>query len=93
VEGPETVYRGPVEMRRYWDDWHAVCDVTIEISEIRDLGDTALALGWVRMRGNASGIDLERPTAYVFEFDEGLARTVRAYLDPRQGLAAVGLAE
>jgi hypothetical protein len=31
--------------------------------------------------------------AYVFEFDGGLALKARAYLDPREALAAVGLSE
>jgi hypothetical protein len=52
---------------------------------------TVVALGHVRMRAEASGINLERPLAYVFEFEEGLARTARAYLDPQQALRAVGL--
>ena len=93
VEGPEAVYRGTAEMRRYWEEWHSVWDLTIEVSEIRDLGDTVLALARIRARGDASGIDLERPVAYVFEFHQGLARKVRAYLDPQQALEAVGLAE
>jgi ketosteroid isomerase-like protein len=93
VEGSETVYRGPAEMRRYWDEWHSVWEVMIDISEIRDLGDTVVALASIRARGEASGIDLERPVAYVFEFDGGLARKVRAYLDPHQALEAAGLSE
>ena len=55
------------------------------------LGDTVLALGCTRTHVEASGIDLEQPVAYVFEFDGGLARRVRAYLDPNQALEAVGL--
>jgi ketosteroid isomerase-like protein len=93
VEGSETVYRGPAEMRRYWDEWHSVWEVMIDVSEIRDLGDTVVAFASIRARGEASGIDLERPVAYVFEFDGGLARKVRAYLDPHQALEAVGLSE
>ena len=92
-EGPETVYRGRAEMRRFWEEWHSLWDLTIDISETRDLGDTVLALGRIRTRGESSGIDLEGPVAYVFEFDGALARTVRAYLDPRQAFAAVGLSE
>jgi ketosteroid isomerase-like protein len=91
VEGSETVYRGTAEMRRYWDEWHSVWEVAIEVSEIHDLGDTVLVLARVRTRGEASGISLERPIAYVFEFDGGLARKARAYLDPQQALEAVGL--
>jgi ketosteroid isomerase-like protein len=92
VEGAETVYRGKAELRRYWDEWHALWDVAIEVTETFDLGDKVLALADVRTRGGASGIDLERPIAYVFEFDdERRARRARAYFDPREGLEAVGL--
>ena len=66
IEGAEAVYRGHAELRRYWDDWHSLWDVTIEVSEIRDLGDVVLVLGRIRTRGDASGIDLERTVAYVF---------------------------
>jgi ketosteroid isomerase-like protein len=93
VEGPESVYRGPAELRRFWDERHSVWDLTIELSEIRDLGDTVLALGRIRTRGVASGVDLESPVGYVFEFDGGLVRTMRAYLDPGLALEAVGLRE
>jgi len=61
------------------------------MSEVRDLGNTVLVLGSIRTRGEASGVDLERPVAYVFEFDGGLVRKVRAYLDPQKALDALGL--
>jgi ketosteroid isomerase-like protein len=93
VEGTETVYRGPAEMRRFWDEWHSVWNLTIEVSEIRDLGDTVVTLGRIRTRGKASGVDLEGPVAYVGEFDGGLLRKIRAYLDPSEALEAVGLRE
>ena len=93
MEGSETVYRGTAEMRRYWDEWHSVWEVTIDVSEIRDLGETVLALGRIRTHGEVSGIDLDQPVAYVFEFDGDLARKVRAYLDPQRALETVGLRE
>jgi ketosteroid isomerase-like protein len=92
VEG-ETVYRGSAELRRFWDEWHSVWDLTIEVSEIRDLGDTVLALGRIRTRGKTSGIEVESPVGYVFEFDAGLVRKIRAYLDRAEALEAVGLRE
>jgi ketosteroid isomerase-like protein len=91
LEGDETVLRSPAELRRFWDEWHSVWNLAIDVSDIRDLGDTVVALGRIRARGKASGIDLEGPVAYVFEFDGSLARKVRAYLDQSQALEAVGL--
>jgi ketosteroid isomerase-like protein len=93
IEGAETVVRGMAEMRRFRDEWHLVWDMRIDVSEVRDLGETVLVLARLRAHGEASGIDLEGPVAYVFEFDGGLVRTVRAYLDPQQALEAVGLPE
>jgi ketosteroid isomerase-like protein len=93
VEGTEAMYRGEAEMRRFWDEWHSLWDLTIEVSEIRDFGDTVVALGHIRTHGKTSGIDLERPVAYVFEFESGLVRRVRAYSDADQALEAVGLRE
>ncbi len=91
MEGDETVSRGVAELRRYWDDWHSVWNLKIEPEELRDLGETVLVLGRLRARGEAGGVALEQPVAYVFEFDGGLARRVRAYLDPQVALEAVGL--
>jgi ketosteroid isomerase-like protein len=93
VEGTEAVFRGHAELRRFWDEFHSVWDLTIEVSEVRDLGGTVVALGRIRTRGRASGIDLERPVAYVGEFDGGLIRRLRAYQDQDQALEAVGLRE
>jgi ketosteroid isomerase-like protein len=91
IEGSETVYRGEAELRRFWDEWHGLWDVTIDVTETLDHGDTVVALANIRARGEASGIDLERPIAYVFQFENGLARRARAYFDQQEALTAVGL--
>ena len=88
IEGSQKVYRGREEMRRYWDEFHAVWAFTIEVSEIRELGDTVVALASVRARGKASGINFDRPIAYVFEFEGGFARRARSYFDIERALEA-----
>jgi ketosteroid isomerase-like protein len=93
MQGAETMYLGRAAMRRFWDEWHSVWDLTIEASEIRDLGDTVLVVGRMRARGKASGVDLDEAVAYVYELDGGLIRKARAYLDPSQALEALGLRE
>jgi ketosteroid isomerase-like protein len=92
VEGADTVYRGSDGMRRYWDEWHAVWDITIEVTETHDLGESVLAFARLHTRGRGSGIGVDQPVGYVFEFDDGLARRVRAYLDPEQAIEAAGRA-
>lgn len=91
MHGSETVYRGRAELRRFWEEWHATWDVNIDVTELFDLGETVVALARVRAHGESSGIDIERPIAYVFQFEDGLARRARAYFDPQEALAAVGL--
>ena len=93
LQGSETVYRGRLGLRQFWDEWHSVWDLVIEISEYRDLGDTVVALGRMRAHGKASAIDIEQPVAYVGQFEGGLVRKLRAYLDPAEALEAVGLSE
>lgn len=93
AEGDQRGWRGPAGMRQFWDEWHSLWDLSIEISEIRDLGDTVVALGSMQTSGKASGVELESPGARVFEFDEGLIRRVRAYLNPSEALEAAWLQE
>jgi ketosteroid isomerase-like protein len=93
VEGTQTVWRGRDEVRRFWDEWHALWDLSIQISEFRNIGDTIVALGQMQIRGKASGIDLDQSVAYVVEFDSGLIRKMSAYLDEVEALQAVGLSE
>jgi ketosteroid isomerase-like protein len=93
IEGAQRVYRGREEMRRYWDEWHAVWAATIDMSDIRELDDTVIALATVRARGKASGVSFDRPIAYVFEFEEGLARRARSYFGVAEALKAAGMAD
>jgi ketosteroid isomerase-like protein len=93
MEGTDNVYRGRAAIHRFWAEWHSVWDLTIEVSELRDLGDTVLTLGGNRIHGRASGIDLDVPMAYVGAYESGLIRKLRAYGDPNQALKAVGLEE
>jgi ketosteroid isomerase-like protein len=91
VEGEETVWRGTAGARRFWDEWHAVWNVSIELSETRDLGDMVFALGRMETRGRASGVELESPVAYVAAFEAGLMRKLRAYRSASEAREAVGL--
>ncbi len=85
MQGAETMYLGPAAMRHFWDEWHSVWDLTIEASEIRDLGDTVLVVGRMRARGKASGVDLDEAVAYVYELDGGLIRTGACVPGPEPG--------
>jgi len=91
TEGRDRAYQGRAEMRKFWDEWRSLWDLKVELSEIRDLGNTVVALGAIKIRGKASGVELESPVGYVIGFDEGLFRTVDAYLDRQEALKAAGV--
>jgi ketosteroid isomerase-like protein len=92
--GEETVFRGHDGVREMIRDLNeAFGEIRIEISEIRDLGDRLVAIGRTRTRGKASGAETETPLAFVTEVKNGKTILLRAYLDPKKALEAVGLSE
>jgi ketosteroid isomerase-like protein len=78
---------------RFWDEWHALWNVHIEVSEVRDLGDSVVVLAEFRAKGKGSGAEVEQSIGYLFEFDDGLIRRASAYLTPEEALEAGGLRE
>jgi hypothetical protein len=64
-----------------------------QVSEMRDLDDSVLALAQIRATGKASGVEVQRSIGYVFEFEDGLLRKGRAFLSPEEALEAAGLSE
>src|SRR3954447_23541890 len=84
--GSDVRWRGIEEMRRYWDEWHSLWDLHVEVDEIRDLGETVVAFGRMTTRGKASGSELASPVAYVFEFERARFRRVSAYLEHTDAL-------
>jgi ketosteroid isomerase-like protein len=93
VEGAERVHRGHVELGRFWDEWHALWNADIDVSEVRDLGDSVLVFAMFRVKGKGSGAGVERSIGYLFEFEDGLIRKARAYHPPAEALEAAGLSE
>lgn len=91
VEGGEATYHGHDGMRRFWQEWQSLWELDIEITGVRQAGGRLVGLGVIRTRG-ASGIAVESPVAYVFEFELGLIHRLRAYLDHAEALAAAGMA-
>ena len=73
--------------------WEVLADTRFDFPDIREVGDKIVAIGHLRGRGEASGVETETPFGYVVEYENGKARLVRAYLDPKEALEAAGLEE
>jgi ketosteroid isomerase-like protein len=88
------VYRGHNGLREMLRELGDTLDeLTVEYSEIQNLGDRVLAIGRLHTRGNLSGAAIESPFATVSDFKNGKSIRVRTYLDPQEALQAAGLQE
>ena len=62
-------------------------------TRLRDLGDSVLWLGHVKMRGGTSHVELDQEFAVHSLLSDGKVIRVQAFLSWREALEAVGLAE
>ena len=89
LEGEATDFRGHEGVREMLRDLNEGFDeIQIEISEFEDLGDRVLAIGRTHVHGGASGAHLQMPMAFVAEFKDGRATSMRAYTDPEDARRA-----
>ena len=92
--GERTVYRGHEGIGELIRDMHeALSEMHGGYSEIRDLGDRTVAIGRMRVRGTASGAEIESPFGSVVEYKNGKGIRIRTFLDPKEALEAAGLRE
>jgi ketosteroid isomerase-like protein len=93
----EGVYEGADGVRRYFADiFEFDPDFRVTIERLEPVGgDRVLGFLLLNMSGRASGITLggDIPSANVWDFTDGKIKRVRIFLDRREALEAVGLAE
>jgi ketosteroid isomerase-like protein len=92
VEGDEA-YHGHEGLRRWWANVDAAFEeFEATVDEVRDLDDTALALGRLHARFR-SGVTLDTEIGWVFRFRDGLGVWGRAYQSHTDAIEAAGLRE
>jgi ketosteroid isomerase-like protein len=82
------IYHGHEGVREWDRARHDTWDLEFTPSEYEDLGDSVLVHGEVRSRGAASGVELDTPVSWVFEFREGKIIRLEAFLDRAEARAA-----
>ncbi len=88
------VYRGTKGGRRFWQGWLAAWDALVYEYELRDGGDSVVALLDMRVRGRSTGIEVEfGKHAHVWEFQGGVIRRWTFYANQAEALEAAGLSE
>lgn len=87
VEGGS--FEGRDELRGFFDEWDKTWRVwEVEPGEIREVGPRVLVLGHVHAEGRKSGLALDQPVAYLFEFRDGLLSRGATYFDHDEAIAA-----
>ncbi len=89
TEGP---YVGHEGMRRFIADTEEMFELfRISYTDVRDLGDRLVAIGSIRMRARASGVETDVPSAAVVDYLDGLLWRYKDYGQARLALEAAGL--
>jgi ketosteroid isomerase-like protein len=92
IEGDDA-YHGHEGLRQWWANVDATFEeLEASVEEIRDLGDTVLALGRLRARFR-SGVPFDTEIGWLTRYRDGLAVWGRAYQSHADALEAGGLRE
>jgi ketosteroid isomerase-like protein len=91
----EPCYRGRTGYLKYVSELSEVwgADLRVEPTELIDLGDRLVTLGYAPGRGQASGVALTNEFAAVVTLKHGRVICEQDYMDHPDALAAVGLRE
>lgn len=86
-------YRGREGFRSLWEDWDSAwaTHAQWEAKELIDLGDRLVMLARMCGTGGASGIAVDTDVAVLWTLENGRVIREETYLDPAEGLKAVGL--
>lgn len=87
-------YHGHEGLKRYFQDLSEAWQIfQVDIGEYRDAGDVVVAIGDLKARGRSSGVEVDRPLAWLITIRGGKATRVQVFLDPTEALKAAGLSE
>jgi ketosteroid isomerase-like protein len=82
VEGEGGTYHGTEDLRSFFEEWdHAWRLWEVEVDETEEHGDHVLVLGHVHAEARGSGMELDQPVAYLFEFHDGLLARGATFFD------------
>jgi ketosteroid isomerase-like protein len=81
-------YRGHDGIREWQREREETWDLRIVIDEVELIGDRALALGRLRTRGRASGVEVELAAGWVLDFRDDMVARVEAFSHPADARSA-----
>jgi ketosteroid isomerase-like protein len=69
-------------------DWDGI---RIDYTDLRESGDQVVAVSRLSAQGKASGVALDVPLAFVFDFRDGVAVRVQSFTDTAEAFAVAGI--
>ena len=85
-EGIEGARQFMADWLEAWDDWE------LELEELRDAGESVVAIVRQRGRSKATGLPVDMHFGQVWEVRDGKNLRMRMYASPDEALDAAGLA-
>ena len=90
--GEGGVYRGHDGTRQYLSDLSDAWEIVrADVDDALGVGDVAVFVGRIHYRGKGSGIETETRAGWVLKFRHGRLTYFRAFREPEEALAIVGL--
>ncbi len=87
------VYRGHAGARQAWDSFKGDMQVTVRFDDIRDLGESVLALGEMKTTGQTTRLNFTGELAQLVTYRGGKVVSVRDSRSHAEALEAAGLSE
>ena len=86
------MYRGHEGVSQYMNDLTDALETGVaEVDDAMGIGDVTVLVGRLRVRGKESGAATEIPAGWMLKFVDGRLVRFRAFREPSEALAAVGL--
>ena len=88
-------YRGHAGVQQWIRDVdEQFAEFESRLDDVREVENTVLAIGAIRLKGRTSGVALDQPAAWIIRFGrDHRVKHMRIYLQVDEALEAVGLAE
>jgi ketosteroid isomerase-like protein len=87
------VFRGHAGARQAWESFKRDVELRVRFDDLRDLGESVLALGRMEAKGQTTRLDLTSELAQLATFRGGKVFRFRDFRTHAEALGAVGLRE
>ncbi len=87
------VFRGHRGARQVWESFKGDAGIMVRFDDVRDLGESVLALGEIEVTGRRTGLNVAQEVAELVTYRNGKAVSVRDFGSHAEALEAAGLSE